>query len=55
MIYQNSQPPPLSAPKDDWKFEILLVKIFNLKLPGAIKKTNFVSSRKQPVSSDYNF
>ena len=51
-----------TAPKDNTKFEILLIRLFSLKqktkqrLPASINKSNFVSSKKQLyVSSDYIF
>ena len=53
---------PLRPPEISAKFQILFVKTFSLKqkankiLPTTTKKSNFVSSRKQPhVRSHYNF
>ena len=64
-VYQDSRPPAPSDSKSNSKFEILIVKIFGLKQNNTKqikyfqllqKKSNFVSSRKQPyVASDYNF
>ena len=52
----------IQGPKGNSKFEILLVKIFNLKqkksnIVATIKKSNFYSSSKQstvPLDKGYN-
>ena len=55
MVYQDSQPPTIFAPKaDGLEVEILLLKMFSLKQKiKNFQLLNFASSRKQPhVLSD---
>ena len=56
MVGKNSRPQTTSAPKDNSRFEILLVKIFSLKQKTKSntssyyrKKSNFYFPRKQSI------